>query len=223
MTFAKFGGKSLGFQPVLSRKYHCFGYYMRISRMKNMNNTKKELSPAQAQDLLSTLKTRFEKNRNRHEGLEWAEVQVKLEANPEKLWSLNEMEKTGGEPDVVGFNKKTGEIIFYDCSAESPKERRSLCYDRKALESRKEHKPKNSAMDMAEAMGVEILTEVQYRELQKLGNFDTKTSSWVLTPTEIRDLGGAVFCDRRYNTVFLYHNGAESYYAARGFRGSLKV
>jgi len=160
---------------------------------------------------------------NRHEGLEWAKVQAKLEANAEKLWSLSEMERTGGEPDVVGQNKKTSEYIFYDCSAESPKDRRSLCYDREALDARKENKPKGSALDMATAMGVELLTEEQYRELQKLGNFDMKTSSWVKTPSAIRKLGGALFCDRRYNTVFVYHNGAESYYAARGFRGSLRV
>src|SRR3972149_6854522 len=191
--------------------------------MNNMNSNKKELSPAQLEELLSGLKSRFEKSMNRHKGLEWAKVQAKLEAIPEKLWSLNEMEKTGGEPDVVGYDKKTGEYIFYDCSAESPKGRRSLCYDRKALESRKEHKPENNAIDMATAMGIEILTEEQYRELEKLGNFDTKTSSWVKTPSDIRKLGGALFCDRRYNTVFSYHNGAESYYAARGFRGSLRV
>ena len=184
---------------------------------------KKELSSEQHEELIRALKTRFEKNMNRHKGLEWAILQAKLEANTEKLWSLNEMERTGGEPDVVGHNEKTGEYIFYDCSAESPKDRRSLCYDREALESRKEHKPKNSAMDMAAAMGVELLTEEQYRELQKLGNFDLKTSSWVKTPANIRKLGGAIFCDRRYNTVFVYHNGAESYYAARGFRGWLKV
>ncbi|HEX5839642.1 MAG TPA: DUF4256 domain-containing protein [Anaerolineales bacterium] len=192
-----------------------------------MNNTingnKKLLSAEQREDLLRTLKTRFEKNMNRHAGLEWAQVQEKLEANPAKLWSLNEMERTGGEPDVVGYDKKTDEIIFYDCSAESPKGRRSLCYDRKAWESRKEHKPENNAVDVAAAMGIEILTEEQYREMQKLGNFDTKTSSWVKTPSDIRNLGGALFCDRRYNTVFVYHNGAESYYAARGFRGSLRV
>ncbi|HEU4861461.1 MAG TPA: DUF4256 domain-containing protein, partial [Chitinophagaceae bacterium] len=168
-------------------------------------------------------KTRFEKNMNRHKGLEWAKILAKLEADPEKLWILDDMEETGGEPDVIGYDKKTGEYIFYDCSAESPKDRRSLCYDRKALESRKENKPKNNAIDMATEMGIEILTEEQYRQLQKLGEFDTKTSSWVKTPDDIRELGGAVFCDRRYNTVFLYHNGAESYYAARGFRGSLKV
>ena len=177
----------------------------------------------QREELLSALKDRFEKNMNRHKGLEWAEVQARLEANTEKLRSLDEMERTGGEPDVVGHDKETGEYIFYDCSAESPKGRRSVCYDREALESRKEHKPANSAMDMAAAMGVELLTEEQYRELQKLGNFDTKTSSWVRTPAEIRKLGGALFCDRRYDTVFLYHNGADSYYAARGFRGSLRV
>jgi hypothetical protein len=186
-------------------------------------NSKKDLSAKQREELLRALKTRFEKNMDRHKGLEWAQVQAKLEANAEKLWSLNEMEKTGGEPDVVGHDKKTGEYIFYDCAAESPSGRRSLCYDRAALESRKEHKPKDSAMDMASAMGIELLTEEQYRELQKLGSFDTKTSSWVQTPSEIRKLGGALFCDRRYNTVFLYHNGAESYYAARGFRGLLRV
>jgi hypothetical protein len=191
--------------------------------MNNMNSNNKELSPKEREELLKTLKARFEKNKGRHKGLEWAEVQVKLEANTEKLWSLNEMEETGGEPDVVGFDKKPGEYLFYDCSAESPKGRRSLCYDREALEARKEHKPQDSAMEMAAAMGIELLTEEQYRELQQLGNFDTKTSSWVKTPAEMRKLGGAVFCDRRYNTVFLYHNGAESYYAARGFRGSLRV
>jgi hypothetical protein len=188
-----------------------------------MNNNKKKFSNEQRLELLQTLKARFEKNRNRHKGLEWAEVQAKLEANSEKLWSLQEMERTGGEPDVVGHDKKTGEYIFYDCSEESPKGRRSVCYDRQALESRKEHKPANNAIDMAAAMGIELLTEEQYRELQKLGNFDTKTSSWVKTPSDIRKLGGAIFCDRRYNTVFVYHNGAESYYAARGFRGSLKI
>jgi hypothetical protein len=190
--------------------------------MKKTSN-KKELSPKHREELLRALKARFEKNMNRHEGLEWAKVQAKLEAHPEKLWALNEMERTEGEPDVVGFDKKTAECLFYDCSAESPKGRRSLCYDRQALESRKEHKPKNNAIDMATAMGIEILTEEQYRALQELGNFDTKTSSWIITPAEIRKLGGAVFCDRRYDTVFLYHNGAESYYAARGFRGSLRV
>jgi hypothetical protein len=184
---------------------------------------KKELSPKQREELLRALKARFEKNMNRHKGLEWAQVQAKLEANADKLWSLNEMERTGGEPDVVDNDKKTGEYIFYDCSAESPKGRRSLCYDREALDSRKEHKPKDNAIDTAAAMGIELLTEEQYRELQKLGHFDTKTSSWVKTPSEIRKLGGALFCDRRYDTVFLYHNGAESYYAARAFRGSLRV
>jgi|SRR5208282_2067889 len=184
---------------------------------------KKELSPGQREELLRTLKARFEKNMNRHKGLEWAKAQAKLEANGEKLWSLNEMERTGGEPDVVGQDKKTGEYIFYDCSAESPKDRRSLCYDREALDSRKENKPKDNAVDMAAAMGIELLTEEQYRELQKLGNFDEKTSSWVKTPSAIRELGGALFCDRRFNTVFAYHNGAESYYAARAFRGSLRV
>jgi hypothetical protein len=191
--------------------------------MKNLKSNKKKLSPQQREELLRTLKTRFEENTNRHKGLEWNKVQARLEAHNEKLWSLSEMERTGGEPDVVGHDKKTGEYIFYDCSAESPKDRRSACYDREALESRKEHKPKNSATDMAAAMGIELLTEEQYRELQKLGNFDTKTSSWVKTPSDIRKLGGAIFCDRRYNTVFVYHNGADSYYAARGFRGWLRV
>ena len=184
---------------------------------------KKEFSTKQREELLNTLTARFEKNINRHKGLEWAKVQAKLEANTEKLWSLNEMERTGGEPDVVGHDKKTGEYIFYDCSPESPKGRRSVCYDREALESRKEHKPEDNALDMAAGIGIELLTEEQYRELQKLGNFDSKTSSWVKTPADIRKLGGALFCDRRYNTVFVYHNGAESYYAARGFRGSLRV
>jgi hypothetical protein len=187
--------------------------------MKNKN----ELSPRQHEEMLRALKARFEKNMNRHKGLAWAEIQTKLEANAEKLWSLHEMERTGGEPDVVGGDKKTDEYIFYDCSAESPKGRRSLCYDREALESRKENKPKGNALDMASAMGIELLTEEHYRELQKLGKFDTKTSSWVKTPSIIRKLGGALFCDRRFDTVFLYHNGAESYYAARGFRGSLRV
>jgi hypothetical protein len=191
--------------------------------MANMKNKKKAWSSKQREELLETLKARFEKNRNRHPGLEWAQVQAKLEANAEKLWSLHEMERTGGEPDVVGQDKKTGECIFYDCSVESPKGRRSLCYDREALESRKENKPKGSAMGMAAAMDIELLTEEQYRELQKLGSFDTKTSSWVKTPSDVRKLGGALFCDRRYGTVFLYHNGAESYYAARAFRGSLRV
>jgi hypothetical protein len=191
--------------------------------MNNINSNKKELSAEQRGDLLGALKVRFEKNMNRHKNLEWTEIEAKLEANPEKLWSLGEMERTGGEPDVVGFDKKTGEYIFYDCSAESPKERRSVCYDREAHESRKEHKPKDNAVDMAAAMGIELLTEEQYRELQKLGNFDAKTSSWVQTPANIRSLGGALYCDFRYNTVFVYHNGAESYYAARAFRGSLRV
>ena len=185
--------------------------------------TKKELSPEQREELLRTLHAGFEKNMNHHEGLEWTKEKTRLEANPEKLWSISEMERTGGEPDVVGHDKKTGEYIFYDCSAESPKGRRSVCYDRDALESRKEHKPEDNAFDMAAAMGIEVLTEEQYRELQKLGNFDTKTSSWVKTPSDIRKLGGALFCDRRYDTVFVYHNGAESYYAARAFRGSLRV
>ena len=188
-----------------------------------MTNTKKKLSTEQREELLDILKARFEKNMNRHKGLEWTQVQAKLEANGEKLWSLNEMEQTGGEPDVVDYDKKTGEYIFYDCSAESPKGRRSFCYDREALDSRKEHKPENNAVDAAAAMGIELLTEEQYRQLQQLGKFDTKTSSWIKTPSNIRKLGGAVFCDRRYDHVFLYHNGAESYYAARGFRGSLRV
>jgi hypothetical protein len=188
-----------------------------------MKSNKKELPSKQREELLSTLKARFEKNMNRHKSIEWAKVQAKLEANTGKLWSINEMEMTGGEPDVVGHDKMTGEYIFYDCSAESPKERRSLCYDHEALEKRKENKPDDSAIEMAKAMGIELLTEAQYRELQQLGNFDMKTSSWIATPSNIRKLGGALFCDRRYNTVFLYHNGAESYYAARGFRGSLRV
>src|SRR5882672_10815760 len=190
-------------------------------RMNKTNSNKKELLPEQRVELLSELKDRFEKNMNRHKGLEWGKVQAKLEAKAEKLWSLNEMERTGGEPDVVGLDKKTGEYVFYDCSAESPKGRTSVCYDREGLESRKEHRPKNTAMDMAAAMGIELFTEEQYLELQKLGEFDMKTSSWVKTPPDIRALGGALFCDRRYGTVFVYHNGAESYYAARAFRGSL--
>ncbi len=191
--------------------------------MKTISGNKTELSPGQREELLKTLKARFEKNMTRHKGLEWAKLQAKLEANAEKLWSLHEMEGTGGEPDVVGYDKKTGEYIFYDCSAESPNGRRSFCYDHEALESRKEHKPKNSAMGMAAALGIELLTEEQYRELQKLGNFDTKTSSWVKTPADIRKLGGALFCDRRFGRVFVYHNGAESYYSGRAFRGSLRV
>jgi hypothetical protein len=190
---------------------------------QSIKKNKKELSPKEQKELLAVLKARFEKNMNRHKGLEWAKVQAKLEANTEKLWSLHEMERTGGEPDVVGDDKKTGEYIFYDCAAESPKGRRSLCYDREALDSRKENKPKDNAMDVAAAMGVEILTEEEYRELQKLGEFDTKTSSWLQTPPRIRELGGALFCDHRFDTVFVYHNGAESYYAARGFRGWLRV
>lgn len=184
---------------------------------------KKKLTPPEALELLATLKTRFEKNMHRHQGLEWAKLETRLKASPEKLWSLHEMERTGGEPDVVGHDQKTGEYIFYDCSPESPSGRRSLCYDREALESRKEHKPKNNAIDVAAAIGIELLTEEEYRELQKLENFDTKTSSWIKTPPNIRKLGGALFCDRRYETVFVYHNGAESYYAARGFRGWLRV
>src|SRR6267142_1021311 len=196
---------------------------MRAIKASSFNNNTKDLSPEQREELFRALKARFEKNMNRHKGLEWAQVQAKLEAIAEKLWSLNEMERTGGEPDVVGQDKKTGEYIFYDFSAESPKGRRSLCYDREALESRKEHKPEDSAIDMAAAMGIELLTEEQYRELQKLGDFDTKTSSWVKTPSVIRKLGGAIFCDRRYGRVFVGHNGAQSYYAARAFRGSLRV
>jgi len=193
--------------------------------MKTAKTSKgnKALSPEQREKLFGTLKARFDKNMDRHEGLEWTKVNAKLEANPEKLWSLSEMERTGGEPDVVGQDKKSGEYIFYDCSEQSPKGRRSLCYDREALESRKEYKPKDSANDMAAAMGIELLTEEQYRELQKLGGFDTTTSSWVKTPSAVRKLGGALFCDRRFDMVFLYHNGAESYYAARAFRGALRV
>ncbi|KMY48641.1 DUF4256 domain-containing protein [Peribacillus loiseleuriae] len=186
-------------------------------------SNKKDLLLEQREELLRALKARFEKNMHRHKGVEWVKVQAKLDANPEKLWSLNEMERTGGEPDVVGHDKKKGEYIFYDCSAESPKGRRSVCYDREALESRKKHKPENNAIDMATAMGIELLTEEQYRALQKLENFDMKTSSWVQAPSDIRELGGALFCDFRYGHVFLYHNGADSYYGARGFRGSLRV
>jgi hypothetical protein len=188
-----------------------------------MNSNKKELLPEQREELLKTLKGRFEKNMNRHKGVEWAKVQTKLEASAEKLWSLDDMESTGGEPDVVGHDQKTGEYIFYDCAAESPKGRRSICYDQEALESRKEHKPGNSAIGMAAEMGIEILDEDQYRELQQFGKFDTKTSSWLKTPADIRKLGGAIFADYRYGTIFVYHNGAESYYAARGFRGALRV
>jgi hypothetical protein len=189
----------------------------------NKISEKKELSQEQSKELIDVLKARFEKNMNRHEGLEWAKVQEKLDADPEKLWSLNEMERTGGEPDVVGYDKKKDKYMFCDCSAESPKGRRSVCYDREALESRKKHKPENSAMDMAASMGIELLTEEQYRQVQKLESFDKKTSSWVQTPADIRKLGGALFCDYRFGHVFVYHNGAESYYAARGFRGSLMV
>lgn len=188
-----------------------------------MTNNKRQLSLEQHEELLGVLKARFEKNMNRHEGIEWANVHAKLEANPEKLWSLNEMERTGGEPDVIGYDKNEDHYIFCDCSAETPKGRRSVCYDREALESRKKHKPENNAMDMAAAMGIELLTEEQYRELQRLGHFDKKTSSWIQTPSDIRELGGALFCDFRYGHVFLYHNGADSYYSVRGFRGSLKV
>ena len=195
---------------------------MKATTPRSANSGKKNLSPEQTEQLLRALKVRFEKHMNRHEGLVWAQVQAKLEASAEKLWSLYEMERTGGEPDVVGHDERTGEYIFYDCSAESLKGRRCLCYDREALESRKQHKPDNNALDMAAAMGIELLTEEQYRELQRLGEFDTKTSSWVRTSSRIRKLGGALFCDRRYDTVFVYHNGAESYYAARGFRGLLR-
>jgi len=188
-----------------------------------MKNTKKKLSPEQTKDLIKILKTRFDKNMKRHKGIDWDKVQAKLEAQPAKLWALDEMEVTGGEPDVIGYDKRTGEYIFCDCSAESPKERRSVCYDHEALNARKENKPKNSAINMAADMGIEILTEDEYRELQTLGEFDLKTSSWIKTPSDIRKLKGALFCDRRYDTVFVYHNGAESYYAARGFRGSLRV
>ena len=191
--------------------------------MNKINSTKKELSAEQHEELLRVLKARFEKNMNRHKGLEWIKIQARLEANQKKLWSLVEMEATGGEPDVVGQDKKRDEYLFFDCSEESPKGRRSLCYDREALESRKEYKPKNNAIDMAVAIGIELLTEEQYRELQQLGHFDLKTSSWVKTPAKIRKLGGAIFCDRRYDTLFVYHNGAESYYAARGFRGCLRI
>lgn len=191
--------------------------------MSKINSNKKKLSKEQREELLSSLRSRFEKNMNRHKGAEWKKVEEKLQANNEKLWSLSEMERTGGEPDVVGYDKKTGEYIFYDCSAESPKGRRSICYDHEALESRKEHKPENSAIQMATDMGIEILNEEDYRELQKLGKFDTKTSSWIKTPADIRKIGGAIFADYRYGHVFVYHNGAESYYGARGFRGSLRV
>lgn len=188
-----------------------------------MNRTKQKLSPERREQVLRALKARFETNMNRHEGLKWAQVQRKLEGSPQRLWSLNEMEQTGGEPDLVGYDPRTDEYIIYDCSAESPNGRRSLCYDGEALASRKEHKPRDSAAGMAGAMGIELLTQEQYRELQDLGEFDTKSSSWIATPSKIRKLGGALFCDRRYDTIFVYHNGAESYYAARGFRGSLRV
>ncbi len=188
-----------------------------------MKNSNKKLSSQQREELLKIVKARFEKNKNRHKGLEWADVQAKLEVSPATLWSLYAMEETGGEPDVIGYDKKTGEYIFYDCSPETPKGRRSICYDHEALEKRKEHKPADSAMNMAEEMGIEMLSEEEYRQLQTLGAFDTKTSSWIKTPAEIRKLGGSLFCDRRYNHVFTYHNGAESYYAARGFRGSLRI
>jgi uncharacterized protein DUF4256 len=194
-----------------------------VQIMNHIKSNKKALSSKQREELLQALKDRFEKNPNRHNGLEWPKVQAKLEANVEKLWSLNEMERTGGEPDVVGQDKKTGEYVFYDCSAESPKGRTSFCYDREALDSRKEHKPKNTVVDMAAAMGVELLTEEEYFQLQKLGEFDTKTSSWIATPADIRKLGGALYGDRRYGRVFVGHNGAQSYYGARAFRGSLKL
>jgi hypothetical protein len=194
-----------------------------MKKRRTSVEAKKQLPPKQREELLKVLKARFAKNMNRHKGLVWAKVQAKLEANPEKLWSLSEMERTGGEPDVVGHDKKAGEYIFYDCSAESPIGRRSVCYDREGLESRKEHRPENNAIDMAAAMGIELLTEEQYRALQEFGNFDAKTSSWVQTPSNIRKLGGALFCDRRYGNVFVYHNGAQSYYGARAFRGSLRV
>jgi hypothetical protein len=196
---------------------------MRSRKAKTEMQEAKDMKAEQREELLRALKARFEKNMNRHEGLEWAKVKARLETNAEKLWSLSEMERTGGEPDVVGYDKRTGEYIVYDCSAESPNDRRSVCYDREGLDSRKEHKPKNSATDMAAGMGIELLTEEQYRELQELGNFDTKTSSWVKTPSDIRKLGGALFCDRRFGRVFVYHNGAQSYYGGRGFRGSLKI
>ena len=196
---------------------------MNTTRARAMNRNKQDLSAERREQLLRTLKARFETTMSRHKGVEWAQVQAKLEVSAEKLWSLNEMERTGGEPDIVGHDARADEYIFHDCSAESPKGRRSLCYDSEALQSRKEHKPRDSATGMAAAMGIELLTEEQYRELQELGEFDTKTSSWIRTPSQIRKLGGALFCDRRYDTVFVYHNGAESYYAARGFRGSLRV
>jgi hypothetical protein len=205
----------------MGRQTRIFSEHQSMSKMNR--GDKKELSPEQREKMVQVLKARFAKHLSRHKGIEWASVQSRLERNPGKLWSLHEMESTGGEPDVVGHDKNTSECVFYDCSEETPKGRRSLCYDREALDGRKEHKPKNSAMDLATAMGIELLTEEQYRELQKLGEFDTKTSSWVRTPSEIRKLGGALFCDRRFDTVFVYHNGAESYYAGRGFRGSLRI
>src|SRR6476620_9602143 len=212
------------FLPLPTLEMRCqVGRCARSKSMNKITSNKKQLSPKQREDLLGALKARFEKNMNRHKGLEWAKVLAKLEVNAEKLWSLNEMERTGGEPDVVGHDKKTGEYVFYDCSAESPKGRTSVCYDREGLESRKEHPPKNTAMDMAAAMGIELLTEEQYLELQQLGNFDTKTSSWVKTPCDIRKLGGALYCDRRYGRVFVGHNGAQSYYGGRAFRGWLRV
>ena len=214
-------GSDLGLRHPMIVRYSLMN--MKATTQRSVSSSKKSLSPEQREQLLKALKARFEKNMDRHQNLAWAQVQTKLEAGAEKLWSLSEMERTGGEPDVVGRDKKTGEYIFYDCSAESPKGRRSICYDREALESRKEHKPANNALDLASAMGIELLTEEEYRELQRLGEFDTKTSSWISTPSSIRKLGGALFCDRRYDAVFVYHNGAESYYAARGFRGSLRV
>jgi hypothetical protein len=225
LSFPNFGcGKDISFDDFFRKERSDNMPIVYFEKPMNQNKSnKKELPSKQREELLGALKARFEKNVNRHKGLEWAKVQAKLEANAEKLWSLNEMERTGGEPDVVGYDKKTGEYVFYDCSAESPKGRASLCYDHEALDARKEHKPKSSAMDMAAAMGVELLTEEQYQELQKLGEFDTKSSSWLKTSSDMRKLDGALFGDRRFGRVFFYHNGAQSYYAGRGFRGSLRV
>ena len=211
------------YPPEAGSRFDAKGIKLKAENSMKSAKTKKALSPAQREELLGALKARFDKNRGRHKGLEWAQVKAKLEANPEKLWSLREMEKTGGEPDVVGQDKKTGEYLFFDCAPESPEGRTSICYDREALDSRKEHKPENNAVDMAAAMGIELLTEEQYRELQKLGNFDMKSSSWLKAPAEMRKLGGALFGDRRFGRVFVYHNGAQSYYSGRGFRGSLTV